>query len=102
MPALSHHRRAALAVLSLALAAGSCGCNWSPREAAGQLACCMLVPAAIAVIALASLSGPIRRYSKRLAARQRSAENRCVKCGYDLRATPERCPECGTVAAAVS
>jgi hypothetical protein len=34
---------------------------------------------------------------RRLVARRRRATGRCLACGFDLRATPERCPECGVM-----
>ncbi|HEV2296466.1 MAG TPA: hypothetical protein VGR35_21660 [Tepidisphaeraceae bacterium] len=34
---------------------------------------------------------------QRLRAQRRPCTGRCARCGYDLRATPERCPECGAV-----
>jgi hypothetical protein len=46
-------------------------------------ACLMWLPFAVPLV-------------KRLHRRQRVRHGLCVVCGYDLRATPERCPECGT------
>ena len=46
-----------------------------------------------AVLPSAWVAGRVRR-------RRRRQRGRCVTCGYDLRATPEVCPECGTAPSA--
>ena len=50
-----------------------------------------LLVTAFSALPMFWLAITLRRFERR------SVTGRCLTCGYDLRATPERCPECGAV-----
>jgi hypothetical protein len=53
----------------------------------------------ILVLLILPMAWVARRRWESYEARMAAKRGKCVKCGYDLRATPERCPECGTIPA---
>ena len=63
----------------------------------GQFAEVRVAPAWPLLISLAFASLWVKLVVGRRRARREG--RRCIQCGYDLRATPHRCPECGSVPA---
>jgi hypothetical protein len=64
------------------------------REATANHGWTLIVPDYALVLITAVLpAASLVRAANRL---RRSRAGLCTKCGYDLRATPHRCPECGT------
>jgi hypothetical protein len=59
----------------------------------------LLLPigAALVAVALVTAGSYCFRSARENKLRRRLNAGQCEKCGYDLRASPCRCPECGTV-----
>lgn len=60
----------------------------------------LIVPYWVLVIPLALL--PLTGFRRVIVRRRRKRRGQCLACGYDLRQSPDRCPECGKPVGTVS
>jgi hypothetical protein len=86
---MSHRLLILMTTLSLLLCAALCALGVERRH-----------PLPVGCLLALSTAGPTallcHQNRQRRVLLRRIAAGQCVCCGYDLRATPGRCPECGT------
>jgi len=75
------------------------GFVWQQRRSSRDLIATGVAPFWSVSLAAATPALGLMTMRLRSARRRRGAKaaGRCAVCGYDLRATPERCPECGSI-----
>jgi hypothetical protein len=73
--------------------------KWNPRSKRHDTA--VILPWWMLAVLTGGLPGcwAVQRFRQRLRCDRATASPPCPTCGYDLRATPDRCPECGTTTA---
>lgn len=71
------------------------GARYNPRAPHGQWSLEFMAPHWL--VAGVLTAWPIVRACRVWRRCHRRAEGLCRQCGYDLRATPDRCPECGGI-----
>jgi len=83
-----------VAMLSLLLGATAFAV-WVPWKGPEWLAAVLFL-----IVVAASVAYRVERARRWQRKRKREMGGLCPACGYDLRATPARCPECGAAAPA--
>ena len=71
--------------------------SWQPGPPSEDGGWSLTIPLAVPVVLFAIL--PFIHLVRNIQRRRRHRARLCPQCSYDLRATPDRCPECGAVPA---
>jgi hypothetical protein len=78
----------------------SMGFHFWLREPVTALDTSSEVGAPFWAVALACLAAPVLWFRQARRGHARRRAGLCARCGYDLRASPQRCPECGAAVGA--